>query len=483
MKFPDTFLWGGALAANQCEGAYLEDGKGLSQQDIMPFGVRGPLSKAPTENNLKLIGTDFYHRYQEDIALLAEMNFKVFRFSIAWSRIFPNGDEETPNEQGLAFYDRVIDTCLSYGMKPLITISHYEMPLHLCQTYDGFRSREVISFYERYVKTILSRYHDRVKYWLTFNEINVTLISPLLGAGVMTPKAELSKQDIYQTAHHQLVASASAVKIAKEIDPALQLGCMVASAPRYPMTCAPDDVMTTMQSQQELDYFIHVHCSGSYPYYAQKIWKDNDVQLHITTLDKELLTHTVDFISFSYYSSKVVAYDESKYQMANGNIMRGLQNPYVSYSDYQYPIDPQGLRYILNYLYDHFHKPLFVAENGIGAKETLIMKDGVPTVDDQERIDFHRGHIQAMKQALADGVEVIGYTSWAPIDCVSAASAEITKRYGFVYVDRNQDGSGSLARYKKSSFAWYTQVIASNGEDLGCAEGTQVIASDGEDLG
>lgn len=467
MRFPENFLWGGALAANQCEGAYLEDGKGLSQQDVMPKGVRGPVTPEPTADNLKLVGTDFYHRYKEDIALLAEMGFKVFRFSIAWSRIYPNGNELVPNELGLQFYDNVIDECLKHNIQPLITLSHYEMPLYLCKKYDGFRSREVIDFFVRYVRTVIGRYHSRVKYWLTFNEINVTLVSPLLGAGVMTPKAELTEQDKFQTAHHQLVASALATKVAKEIDPSIQVGCMAASAPRYPMTCAPEDMMTMVTSQQELDYFIHVHCTGEYPYYAHRMWREKGVELNITEQDRRALKHTVDFISFSYYSSKVVAFDESKYQMANGNIMRGLRNPYVPYSDYNYPIDPEGLRFILNYLYDHFHKPLFVAENGVGARETLVEENGSLTVLDQHRIDFCRGHIEAMGRAIDDGVEVMGYTAWGPIDCVSAASAEMTKRYGFVYVDRNQDGTGTLNRYRKKSFYWYKQVIASNGSDLG----------------
>lgn len=465
MSFPDNFLWGGALSANQCEGAYLEDGKGLSQQDVMPKGVRGPITEAPTADNLKLRGTDFYHRYKEDIALLAEMGCNVFRFSIAWSRIYPMGDELIPNEAGLVFYDKVIDECLKYGIEPLITLSHYEMPLHLCKKYDGFRSREMIEFFVRYAETVLKRYHHKVKYWLTFNEINVTLVSPLLGAGILTPKKELSSQDMYQAAHHQLVASAWATKIAREIDSKLLIGCMAASAPRYPMTCDPLDMMEMMNSQHELDYFIHVHCTGEYPYYAKKIWQDQSVKLVIEAEDEALLKHTVDFISFSYYSSKVVAADESQYEMANGNIMRGLKNPYVSYSDYNYPIDPMGLRFILNYLYDHFHKPLFVAENGLGAIDRPEINDeGMRVINDDYRIDYHRSHIAAMKQAIDDGVDVFGYTSWGPIDCVSAASAEITKRYGFVYVDLQQDGSGTLKRTRKKSFNWYRNCIQSKGK-------------------
>ena len=467
MSFPNTFLWGGALAANQCEGAYNEDGKGLSQQDIMPKGVRGPITSYPTDDNLKLIATDFYHRYKEDIAYFAEMGFKVFRFSIAWSRIFPRGDENEPNELGLAFYDKVIDECLKYGIQPLITLSHYEIPLYLCKTYDGFKSRKVIDFFAKYAKTVIERYHSKVKYWLTFNEINVTLISPLLGAGVLTDKKYLSEQDKYQTADHQLVASALVTKIAREIDSTLQIGCMAASAPRYPMTCNPNDMMEMMNSQHELDYFIHVHCTGEYPYYANRIWKEKQVQLTILESDVEILKNTVDFISFSYYSSKVVAQDESIYQMANGNIMRGLKNPYVEYSDYNYPIDPSGLRFILNYLYDHFKKPLFIAENGIGSRENLEdLGNGILGVNDDERIAFHQAHLLAVEEAIKDGVEVFGYTSWGPIDCVSAASAELSKRYGFVYVDRNDDGSGTLNRYRKKSFYWYKKIIKSNGEAL-----------------
>lgn len=466
MRMPEGFLWGGALAANQCEGAWQEDGKGLSQQDVMPRGVRGPITEEPTNDNLKLIGNDFYHRYAEDIGLLAEMGFKAFRFSIAWSRIFPLGTEETPNEAGLQFYDKVIDTCLSYGIQPVITLSHYEIPLAVCRCYDGFRSRETIRLFRKFADVCIRRYHDRVKMFLTFNEINVTLLSPLLGAGVLTPKENLTMQDRYQTAHHQLVASAYAVMDAHKIDPTVKIGCMAASAPRYPRTCAPKDVMASMLSQHELDYFIHVQACGKYPYYAEKLWRDQNVNLVWEKEDAEVLKNTVDFISFSYYNSKVVASDESKYETSAGNLLRGLRNPYVEYTEYDYPIDPEGLRYILNYLYDHFGKPLLVAENGIGQQETLKEADGILTVEDDYRIHYLREHIRAVEEAVDDGVEVLGYLAWGPIDCVSAASGEIAKRYGFVYVDRQQDGSGSLKRYRKKSFNWYRSVIASNGEIL-----------------
>ena len=288
-----------------------------------------------------------------------------------------------------------------------------------------------------------------------------------MSAGVITNKKELTASELYQTAHHQLVASGKITKYIHENYPNLKVGCMVASAPRYAMTCDPLDMRTMMESQHELDYFIHVHVYGKYPYYASKIWKENNVELIWEKDDEEYLSHTVDFISFSYYNSKVVAFDESKYTMSNGNLMRGLTNPYVKTSDFGYPIDPQGLRFCLNYLYDHFHLPLFVAENGIGSYDKLVQnKDGNYTVDDDYRIEFHREHIKAISEAIDDGVDVFGYTTWGPIDCVSAASAQIDKRYGFVYVDRQPDGSGSLNRYKKKSYDWYKNVILSNGVNL-----------------
>lgn len=467
MAFPQQFLWGGALAANQCEGAYNLDGKGLSIQDVMPKGVRGSVTQKPTPDNLKLAGIDFYHRYREDIALLAQMGIKVLRLSIAWSRIFPTGEDAQPNEAGLAFYDSVFDTCHQYGIEPLVTLSHYEPPLALARKYDGWRSREMIGCFARYTETVFRRYQHKVRYWLTFNEINVTVLSPLLGGGILTPKSQLTAQDMYQAAHHQLVASALATQIARQINPDFQIGCMVAATPRYPMTCNPDDIIAAMESQQEMNYFLHVHCTGRYPFYAKRIFEKLGVTLSITEEDREILKNTVDFISFSYYNSKTVAKDESQYQSSSGNILRGLRNPYVPYSEYDYPIDPQGLRYILNELYERYHLPLFIAENGIGRKESLVPgPDGLPTVLDDERIAFTRGHLLEVEKAIQDGVQVMGYASWGIIDLVSAASAEMTKRYGMIYVDRQQDGSGSFRRYKKKSFDWYRQVIDSNGAAL-----------------
>ncbi|MDO4926805.1 MAG: glycoside hydrolase family 1 protein [Turicibacter sp.] len=467
MKFPKNFLWGGAVAANQCEGAYNIDGKGLSIQDIMPKGIVGPTTEEPTEDNLKLVGIDFYHRYAEDIKLFAEMGFKVFRLSIAWSRIFPNGDELEPNEAGLAFYDKVFDECLKYGIEPLVTLSHYETPLHLARQYDGWRSRELITFFERYCRTVFTRYKDKVKYWLTFNEINCILHYPLMAAGVMTPKDELTTQDLYQTAHHELVASALAVKIGHEINPEFKIGCMVIGLPNYPMTPNPDDIIKMMEEDRANMFFTDVHVRGKYPSYTKKLLEKLNIQLDITPEDEEILKHTVDFLSFSYYMTKCVAKDESKYDQISGNMSLGIPNPYLQASDWGWQIDPQGLRYMLNYFYDRYQIPLFIVENGLGAVDELVIgEDGQPTVNDDYRINYLNDHLVEVAKAIEDGVELMGYTTWGCIDLVSASTAELKKRYGFIYVDRQQDGSGTLNRYKKKSFNWYKEVIITNGASL-----------------
>lgn len=464
--FNDDFLWGGAIAANQCEGACLEDGKGLSIQDIMPNGVVGEISEEPIEENLKLVGIDFYHRYKEDIKLFAEMGFKTLRFSIAWSRIFPKGDEKEPNELGLKFYDNVIDECLKYGIEPLVTLSHYETPLHLAKTYDGWRSRKLIGFFENYCRVVFERYKGKVKYWLTFNEINAVIHFPLMGAGIYTPKSQLTKQDVYQAAHHELVASALAVKLAHEIMPEAKVGCMVLGVVNYPMTPNPDDMIASMERDRDLMFFTDVQVRGKYPRYTKKLFRELNVEIQMEPGDEELLKNTVDFISFSYYMSKCTAKDLSKYEKGRGNLTSGVKNPYLKESEWGWQIDPQGLRYICNYFYDRYEKPLFIVENGLGAIDELVEVNGEKTVIDDYRIKYLNDHLVELGKAIDDGVEVMGYTSWGCIDLVSASTAELKKRYGFIYVDRNNDGSGTLERYKKKSFHWYKEVIRTNGKVL-----------------
>jgi 6-phospho-beta-glucosidase len=466
-NFPDGFLWGGAVAANQCEGAYNQDGKGLSTQDIAPRGIMGPITEEPTEDNMKLIGIDFYHRYKEDVKLFAEMGFKTFRTSIAWSRIFPNGDDKEPNEKGLQFYDDLFDECLKYGIEPLVTISHYETPLALAKNYDGWVNRKLIGFFENYVTTIFNRYKDKVKYWLTFNEINSVLHAPYMSGGIFTDKEKLSKQDLYQAIHHELVASAKAVKIAHEINPEFKVGCMILGVPNYPLTSHPSDVLEAVKQDRENLYFADVHVRGAYPKYMDRYFKANNIKIQMEPGDEEILKNTVDFISFSYYMSSCATADEEKKKAGAGNIISGVPNPYLEASEWGWQIDPQGLRYMLNLLYDRYQKPLFIVENGLGAKDELIVDEkGNKTVIDDYRIKYLNDHLVQVGEAIEDGVEVMGYTTLGCIDLVSASTAELRKRYGFIYVDRNDDGTGTLERYKKKSFDWYKEVIATNGESL-----------------
>ena len=465
--FPENFLWGGAVAANQCEGAYLEDGKGLSVQDVMPHGIKGPRTQVPTPDNLKLVGNDFYHRYKEDIAMLAEMGFKVFRTSIAWSRIFPRGDEEEPNEAGLQFYDNVFDECRKYGIEPLVTLSHYETPLYLAEHYNGWLDRRLIGFFARYARTVFSRYRDKVKYWLTFNEINSILSAPFMNGGICTPQEELTESQLYQAIHHELVASAMAVKIGREINPEFQIGCMILSLPVYPLTPDPADVWAAVEEERKNAAFAEVHARGCYPGYLLRFFEEKAIDLQITLEDEELLKNTVDFISFSYYVSVCASADPKKQIKGEGNLLRGLPNPTLPASDWGWQIDPVGIRYVLNQYWEKYRKPLFIVENGLGAEDHPICReDGSLWIEDDYRIRYFREHLLQVREAIRDGVPVLGYTVWGCIDLVSASTAEFRKRYGLIYVDRKDDGSGSLERYRKKSFYWYKKVIETNGEAL-----------------
>ncbi|PRA07261.1 MULTISPECIES: glycoside hydrolase family 1 protein [unclassified Paenibacillus] len=466
-QFPENFLWGGAIAANQAEGAYNQGGKGLSTQDVAPQGIKGPITEEPTEDNMKLIGIDLYNRYKEDVKLFAEMGFKVFRTSIAWSRIFPKGDELEPNEEGLQFYDNLFDECHKYGIEPLVTLSHYETPLHLSKEYDGWVNRKMIGFYERYVTTVFNRYKNKVKYWLTFNEINSILEEPFMSGGIYTPKEKLSKQDLYQAIHHEFVASASAVKLCHEIIPDAQIGCMMLSMPTYPLTPHPDDMIQVMEFEHSNYFFGDVHVRGRYPGYMKRYFRENGIQIHMEDGDEDMLLHTVDFISFSYYMSLCQTADPAKQIAGEGNLLGGYPNPYLDASEWGWQIDPQGLRYVLNMFYDRYQKPLFIVENGLGAVDELITgADGEKTVEDDYRIKYLNDHLVQVGEAIEDGVEIMGYTSWGCIDVVSASTAQLKKRYGYIYVDRHDDGSGTLERYRKKSFHWYKEVISSNGKNL-----------------
>lgn len=465
--FPKDFLWGGALAANQCEGAALEDGKGYSTADALTNGVFGIPEIPPKKGYLKEDAIDFYHRYKDDIKLLAELGIKTLRISIAWSRIFPKGDEKKANEKGLEFYDNLFAELKKYKIEPLVTLSHYEMPLYLSSEYGGWSNRKLIYFFENYVRVVFERYKNTVKYWLTFNEINMMLHAPFNGGGIQGSLESIDASILYQAIHHQLVASALATKIGHEINPDFKIGCMIAGSPIYPLTANPKDILAAMEKDRDSLFFADVHARGQYPAYILRSFKEKNIHIHMEKEDYEILKHTVDFISISYYMSYCATADEEKNIQSRGNIMAAVKNPYLKESEWGWQIDPEGLRYILNQLYDRYQLPIFVVENGLGAKDQLEKDEkGQVVIQDSYRIDYMREHIIQMYEAMKDGVELMGYTSWGIIDLVSNTSNQMSKRYGLIYVDRNDDGSGSLKRYKKKSFDWYKEVIRTNGKNL-----------------
>ena len=466
------FLWGGAIAANQYEGAWLEDGKQPNVTDVLV----GIMSKDPgiqwnedkKKYEMKLNSdkvylshdaVDGYHRYREDLKLMKGMGFNSFRTSIAWGRIFPNGDELEPNEAGLAYYDDMFACMNELGMEPVITLSHYETPLHLVQKYGSWRNRKMIDFFMNYCQTIFKRYKDKVKYWMTFNEINETMNkkNPYHQAGILFQEGEDKASTVLQASHHMFVASAKAVILGHQINPNFKIGCMVQYPESYPATCQPIDQIAKREYMLFTHYYLDVMCRGFYTNTCLAKQEQLGGKLIIDEGDEEILRKgTVDFIGFSYYFSSIVSYQR------DGSINAKGRNPYLELTDWRWHIDPLGLRVALNELYDRYQIPLFVVENGLGAVDQLN-EDG--TVDDQYRIDFLGKHIEALKQAIEiDHVDVIGYTTWGCIDLVSAGTGEMKKRYGFIYVDKDDQGNGSLKRYRKKSFYWYKKVIETNGQ-------------------
>lgn len=474
-QMPKDFLWGGAVAAHQLEGGWQAGGKGVSIADVMTAGSNGVARKVtdgvkPGEVYPNHWGNDFYHRYPEDVQLFEEMGMKCFRTSIAWTRIFPNGDEAEPNEAGLKFYDDLFDDLLAHGIQPVITLSHFEIPYHLVKAYGGFGNRKMIDFFLHFAKTVFKRYQHKVKYWMTFNEINNQTSyddpHPLLqNSGLQLGPDDNWEQAMYQAAHYELVASALAVQAGHAINPDFQIGCMIAMCPIYPLTAKPADVMMAERAMQKRYWFGDVHCLGEYPKWLSKYFERKGFDMDITNEDLAVLkAGTVDYVGFSYYMSFVTKgkADDVNYDFKEPDDF--VENPYVKKSDWGWQIDPTGLRYSMNWMQDRWHLPQFIVENGFGAYDK---KEADGSVHDDYRISYFRDHIQAMEEAVAlDGVDLIGYTPWGCIDLVSASTGEMAKRYGFIYVDADDDGQGSFDRSAKDSFYWYQKVIQSNGTDL-----------------
>jgi 6-phospho-beta-glucosidase len=482
-QFPEGFLWGGATAANQYEGAWNVDGKGPSTADMLTGGdVDHPrhFTKTiePDTYYPSHTGSDFYHHWEEDLEYLHRMGFKTYRLSIAWTRIFPNGDDAQPNQKGLDFYRQVFKRCQEYGIEPLVTLSHYEAPYHLTEAYGGWQDRRVIDFFVNYAQTVFREYKGLVHYWLTFNEINM-LQSPfgayMAGALPLADGAPLTApvgvraggdqlQAQYQALHNQFVASAKAVQIGHAVDPDNMIGCMIAAGVDYPLTSKPEDTFKADMSNNMRNYFCgDVQVRGEYPAFAKRFFDDNDIHLDITDEDRQAIAMgTVDFYSFSYYSSGVQT-TTNEGEQTESNQTKTNKNPYLKYNDWGWAMDPLGLRITLNRIYGRYDIPLMVVENGLGAFDK-VEADG--SINDDYRIAYLQGHIQAMGEAIADGVDLIGYTTWGCIDLASAGTGQMDKRYGFVYVNRNDKQEGDYSRSPKKSFYWYKKVIASNGTDL-----------------
>ncbi|MHC5248948.1 glycoside hydrolase family 1 protein [Enterococcus sp. LJL120] len=485
MGFPKNFLWGGATAANQYEGGYLSGGKEPSTLDAITGGSHteprritfktkeGQLESVTREHRLpegavgyidpdlyypSHVATDFYHHYKEDIALFAEMGFKCFRLSINWSRICPKGTDEV-NEEGLAFYDAVFDELKKHNIEPVVTINHFDIPMYLADNLDGWSNRKVIDYFLFFCETIFKRYKNKVKYWMTFNEINFLRSWTQIGIH------DNSKQAKFQAAHHLFVASGKAVQLGHEINPEFQIGMMVAYIPSYPMSSRPEDVLEALQFNRDQEFYIDVQVKGYYPAHKLKEFERENIIIEKAPGDDEIIANgTVDYIGFSYYMSTVSSANPENVKFVGGNQMPAVKNPYLAESEWGWAVDPLGLRISLSKLYDRYHIPLFVVENGFGAVD-VVEADG--SINDDYRIDYFQKHVAAMKDAIdLDGVDLIGYTPWGCIDLVSAGTGEMKKRYGFIYVDLDDNGHGSLARSRKKSFTWYQEVIASNGEKI-----------------
>ncbi|MDH6365395.1 6-phospho-beta-glucosidase [Enterococcus sp. PF1-24] len=474
MTLSKNFLWGGAISANQSEGAYLADGKGLSNFDKLPLNDQRLKTVYTDQENILDDPTaffpshqaiNFYQTYHEDIKLLAEMGIKCFRFSIAWTRLFPTGMEEVANPNGVAFYDDLIDTLLSYQIEPLVTISHFDIPMYLVENFGGWAGRETVDAHFTFAKFVVNRYHEKVKYWIPFNEMNMLLHIPFVGGGLTFTSTENKLQKQYQAAHHQLVANARIIEFGKNLNSDLQFGSMLAAGKSYAYTAKPEDNLALMLKERNLFFFGDVQARGKYPNYVEGLFEKENIHLEMQPDDKKLLAeNTVDFISFSYYSSDCVAEDDTNLEKVRTNGFTTIKNPNLVSRNNSWQIDEIGLRIMMNNLYDRYNLPLFIVENGLGTPDELS-EDGC--VHDDYRIDYLDRHLRQMITAVEeDHIELLGYTSWGCIDLTSVTEGRMSKRYGYIYVDIDDYGQGSHKRYPKDSYYWYQKVIQSNGENL-----------------
>ena len=487
-RFPEGFLWGGATAANQCEGAWDADGKGMSVADCTMYkkqvdqtdykglhtitsrDIEEAMESRDVHKYGKRHGIDFYHRSKEDLDLFQEMGFKTLRVSIQWTRIYPTGLEQEPNEAGLKHYEDMFREMRKRGIEPLVTLHHYEMPLYLSNHYDGWYRREVIDLFLKFCRTVFERYKDLVYYWLTFNEIDSVFRHPFTTIGLVEDRYPADKREeiIYQCVHNQFVASALATKMLHEMIPEARMGCMITRTLTYPENCHPGNMLLALKENRKNFFYSDVQVRGEYPEHIGQEWKRKGITVEFGAEDERILKeYPVDFVSFSYYMSRVTSIDAADKEMVSGNVTSGVKNPYLDTTEWNWQVDPTGLTISLIELYDRYQKPLFIVENGLGSRDK-IEEDG--SIRDDYRIRYFRDHINAIADAIEEGVDVMGYTPWGCIDMVSMSTCQMSKRYGFIYVDVDDEGNGTYERRKKKSFEWYKKVIATNGEDLSMEE-------------
>lgn len=483
MQLRKDFLWGGAISANQVEGAWNIDGKGMSVADVATFKPHVDVTDYKAHNTVtsemiaqarkdseikwypKRRGIDFYHKYKEDIQLFAEMGFKALRISIAWTRLFPDGEETEVNGAGIAFYKNVFKELKKYDIEPIVTLSHYEMPLALSEKYNGWVDRKLVDLFVNYAEVCFKEFGEYVKYWLTFNEIDSVGRHPFTTAGIVEDKCigYSLEEAVYQALHHQYVAAALATKLCHELIPGSQMGCMLTKLTTYPNTCKPEDVLLSFQSNINNYSHADIQIFGEYPTLYKQQLKNKGIKIQKEAEDDKLLKqYTADYLAFSYYMSRTESSDPTLEQ-TSGNTIMGVKNPYLPSTEWGWQIDPVGLKISLLELQDRYNVPLIIVENGMGAKDE-VTSDG--KIHDGYRIDYIKQHIKEIKEAVEAGVDLFGYTSWAPIDLISVSTSQMSKRYGYIYVDQDDLGIGTLKRRKKDSFYWYQQVIESNGQNL-----------------
>lgn len=474
MKLPANFFWGGAISANQTEGSFDADERGITNFDMLPMNPTRLQDVVIDEENFLnqsfdyysgRKGIDFYNRFKEDIQLLKDLGANSFRLSLSWSRIFPQGDEKEPNEKGIVFYERVLEELAVQGIEPIVTISHFDMPLGLIKKYGGWYNREIVNFYLNYSETVMKRFEKYVRYWIPFNEMNMTMHIPFIGAGLTFSSDENRLEKKYQAAHHQLLANSMTIEMGRKINPNFQFGCMMAAGKTYALTSRPEDVFAAFVSDKNNFFFSDVQVKGTYPKTMKNYFANNGIHLKTEEEDFEILKqNTVDFLSFSYYASACSAAKDQDVEMVKTNGPDTIKNPYLPDTNSVWQVDPLGLRITLNSLYDRYEIPLFIVENGLGTYADQMV-DG--KIRDDYRIDYMEKHLKNMIAAVVeDGVELMGYLSWGIIDLVSVSEGKMSKRYGVIYVDADDKGNGTYDRYKKDSFYWYQEVIRSNGQIL-----------------